>query len=242
MSALLTGCSLSSEVVELGDLVTLNYVGKLEDGKVFDTSLRDVAENPLIQKAGFFVPKRSYTPFTFKVGMGSVIAGFEEGVLGMKIDESKEVVIPPEKGYGLRDETLVEIRPRTFLIDVVESVPKIDIVEETGLTEFEMNQSIEWRDWRARIIAVTNDSVILKNEVTETVINTEIGTIQVKVETGTITQTFTPDPDKVITSDAGSARLSIINDTHFMVDYNHPLAGRTLTFEITLVSIEKADK
>ncbi len=80
--------------VQKGDVVKVDYVGTLDDGTVFDTSLRDAA-----QKAG--LPLRpSYAPLEFTVGAGQMIAGFDSGVVGMKEGEEKTVILPPDQAYG----------------------------------------------------------------------------------------------------------------------------------------------
>lgn len=73
-----------------GDWVSVHYTGKLENGQPFDTSLR------LAPEGRFMVMK----PFTFKLGEKRVIAGWEEGVLGMRVGEKRTLVIPPELAYG----------------------------------------------------------------------------------------------------------------------------------------------
>jgi len=79
-----------------GKIVTVDYIGKFENGTIFDTSLEEVAKD-----AGIYIQGRDYEPFTFVVGEGQVIQGFDEAVLGMKVNETKEVEIPPEKGYSI---------------------------------------------------------------------------------------------------------------------------------------------
>ncbi|MBI2664966.1 FKBP-type peptidyl-prolyl cis-trans isomerase [Candidatus Woesearchaeota archaeon] len=78
-----------------GDEVTLNYIGYFDDGTVFDTSIQE--ENVTSETA--FNESFSYRPFTFRLGQGAVIAGFEEGLIGAKLEEEKIIEVPPEKGY-----------------------------------------------------------------------------------------------------------------------------------------------
>ncbi len=71
----------SGEVAKAGDTVTVNYVGTLEDGTKFDSSI-DRGQ-----------------PFEFTLGQKSVIQGWELGVAGMKVGEKRKLTIPPELGY-----------------------------------------------------------------------------------------------------------------------------------------------
>ena len=63
--------------------VVVNYTGTLEDGSIFDSSLK---------------PGR--TPFTFTLGAGSVIKGWDLGVKGMKVGAKRKLTIPSDLGYG----------------------------------------------------------------------------------------------------------------------------------------------
>ncbi len=95
----------SGEVSVMGDVVCLNYIGSFENGTVFDTNIEDVARD-----AGLYDAARSYAPLCFAIGDGMVIAGFEDGVKGMAVGESKTITVPPEKGYPygqLAGETLI---------------------------------------------------------------------------------------------------------------------------------------
>ena len=71
-----------AQVAQAGDVVTLNYTGTLSDGTKFDSSY-DHGE-----------------PFSFTLGAGEVIKGWDDGIVGMKVGEKKHLVIPPEMGYG----------------------------------------------------------------------------------------------------------------------------------------------
>jgi len=78
-----------------GDIVSIHYVGKFPGGQVFDTSIESEAK-----KSGLHSPARDYKPLQVTLGAGQVIAGFEEAIIGMEVNEEKEVTLPPEKAYG----------------------------------------------------------------------------------------------------------------------------------------------
>jgi len=66
-----------------GMKVSMRYIGKLPNGKVFDSNTKG-------------------KPFTFRLGAGEVIKGWDEGVAGMKVGGERLLIIPPSLGYGSR--------------------------------------------------------------------------------------------------------------------------------------------
>lgn len=98
--------------VEDGDVIEVNYTGRLESGEVFDTSHPEIATNESVPKVPWFSVRTLYQPLEFSVGSGMMIPGFDAGVRGMRINETKTVEIPPEEGYGLHDPSLVQSMPR----------------------------------------------------------------------------------------------------------------------------------
>lgn len=149
-----TGGGANKAVVAAGDTVSVDYKGMLQDGTVFDSS----------EQRG---------PLEFVAGVGKMITGFDDAVLGMAEGEEKTVTLPPEKAYGMPDERRV----------------------------------VEWP----------------KNNFTE--------------------------PDKLVvgqpvpatTSDGAPVEgiIKEIKGNTIVVDFNHPLAGKTLTFWIKIVKIQE---
>jgi FKBP-type peptidyl-prolyl cis-trans isomerase 2 len=79
-----------------GNTVKVHYTGKLEDGTVFDSS-------------------RGRDPLEVTLGTNTVIAGFEQGLIGMEVGDSKTVTIPPEEAYGPhRGELILEVNGSDF--------------------------------------------------------------------------------------------------------------------------------
>ena len=74
-----------------GDTVAVQYVGKLQDGTVFDQSSAHTQVMPGCTKAG---------ELCFTVGAAQMIPGVDEGVVGMKVGGKRLLIIPPTLGYG----------------------------------------------------------------------------------------------------------------------------------------------
>ena len=70
--------------VQPGDKITVHYHGTLTNGKVFDSSYE------------------RNQPFNVQIGVGKVIKGWDQGIVGMCPGEKRQLVIPPELGYGDR--------------------------------------------------------------------------------------------------------------------------------------------
>ncbi|MFH0971437.1 MAG: peptidylprolyl isomerase [Candidatus Micrarchaeota archaeon] len=92
--------------VEKGDIVSVWYLGTLEDGSVFDTNIVEEAK-----KAKTYNSARPYTTLKFVVGTGQMIKGFDDGVLGMKEKETKTVKIPAKEAYGEVNPALLRVYP-----------------------------------------------------------------------------------------------------------------------------------
>ncbi len=134
------------------DKVKVHYKGMLENGDVFDSS-------------------EGKDPLEFTLGKGQVIPGFDKGVEGMKLNESKTINIPSTEAYG-------EVRQ-----ELIHEVPKSQLPEK------------------------------------------------IKPEVGLQLVSKTPDGKQI------PLVVTEVKEDSIIVDANHPLAGRDLTFEVTLVEI-----
>uniref|UniRef100_A0A6M2DY66 peptidylprolyl isomerase n=1 Tax=Xenopsylla cheopis TaxID=163159 RepID=A0A6M2DY66_XENCH len=108
------GCTVKSKN---GDMLTMHYTGTLDDGTKFDSSFdRD-------------------QPFTFQLGSGQVIKGWDQGLLNMCVGERRKLVIPPHLGYGDRGAGNVIPGGATLhfdveLINIGDSPPTTNVFKE----------------------------------------------------------------------------------------------------------------
>ncbi len=72
----------TGETPQTGQTLTVHYTGTLQNGRKFDSSVD------------------RGTPYQFRVGTGSVIKGWDEGLMGMKVGGKRKLIIPPSLGYG----------------------------------------------------------------------------------------------------------------------------------------------
>jgi peptidylprolyl isomerase len=166
---LMAGCT-QTKTAKTGDNVTLDYIGTYDNGTVFDTSIASVA-----QGAGLYNSERTYEPISFVIGNQEVIPGFENGIAGMKVGETKNITISPADAYGDYDPSYIQ------------PVNMSDLVE-AQITPY-VNQTIP---------TIYGDVRVDRIELNQTDYNSSI----------------------------------------VYIDFNHPLAGKTLHFQITLRSVE----
>lgn len=139
-----------SMIVEKGDHVSVDYVGTLDDGTQFDSSI-------------------GRAPLEFDVGAGQMIKGFDSGVVGMKLNETKTVKISAKDAYG-------EVDPKAIIEVNLSDLTKNNITPEVGMKLYAQGQQV----------------TIIK-----------------------------------------------VGSTTATLDFNHPLAGKTLNFKITMLKIIK---
>ncbi len=139
-------------IAQNGNTVTVHYTGTLNDGTQFDSS-------------------RNREPLSFQIGSGQVIPGFNAGLVGMNVGDTKTIVVPHQDAYGPK------------VTDAIQEVPKQRFPGdfEIRIGETIAGQTDDGRNFNAIIVSEQDDTVTL--------------------------------------------------------DFNHPLAGEDLTFEVELMTV-----
>jgi len=118
--------------VASGNTIKIHYHGRLSDGTVFDSS-------------------NGRSPLEFKVGAGSVIKGFDDGVKGMSVGDKKTIEIPFPEAYGPEDPSMIIEFPKRQLPE--------DLHPEIGM-QLNMNNA-SGEQFPVVVTEVNEDSIIL---------------------------------------------------------------------------------
>jgi FKBP-type peptidyl-prolyl cis-trans isomerase 2 len=151
--------------VKKSDFIELDYIGKLKDGRVFDTNIEDVGKKENIQK-------NDYKPLIVCVGENQVVKGLDKNLDGVEAGKDYTFEISAEDAYGKKDPKLVRI--------------------------------------------------VSKNIFTK--------------------QKLNPYPGMQITAEGMMGMVRSVSGGRVFVDFNHPLSGKDLTFDIRVKKIIKEVK
>ena len=231
---------LETPKVKVGSIIKVDYVGSLEDGTVFDTSIKEIGE-----KAGLKRPQ--YDSFQFQVGSGQAIQGFDQGVVGMVVGEKKTLTITPDKAYGNQDPNKILKANREIFIQHITQIStenfknffKADPVVGKEITTQEL-------PWKLKIQKIENSTIYLENLLTNgqkvvlpgTSWESQINSIGESIK---IIQNPKIGDLLSFPTAQGSVMGTIVkvDGTSFSMNTNHPLAGKTLMFEITVREIKQ---
>jgi len=244
VAAIIVGLTVTGKpTAQLNDTVKVDYIGYLADGTVFDTSISEVAavhDN--------LAGKTNLQPLEFVIGEGGLLPKFEDAVVGMNVGQTKTVELKAEDAYGPVQDNLIIQVPREQKIDRYITLNTSEF-KQVFEADPELNKvyNVPGLDWKLKVVELKADSVKSENVVTES------GTVQMpgaswkstitKIDSTKIYLQQTPKIGDVLALPTGISVMrgvvTNVGEVNFTVDMNHPLAGKDLTFKITLVELVK---
>ena len=218
-----------------GDVVEVRYTGSLDSGKVFDSNVKEIAEENNLTKT-------AYPLLKFTLGAGMVIKGFDEGIKDMKIGDEKTVEISPEDAYGVYKAELVETLPdeNEIYMDKYYEISKLLLDEDVKEGDI-----IELDDvlWGSEVVNMTDDIVTVMPAVeVGDVYDLSINANQVRIDEVNednikVIQIVNLEEGAIVRTDKGFGRVIDVGTGFYKIDFNHELAGKKLIFDIKMVSI-----
>ncbi|MFQ6106547.1 MAG: FKBP-type peptidyl-prolyl cis-trans isomerase [Thermoplasmata archaeon] len=263
------------EVVERTDTIEFDYIGSFEDGRVFGTSYKSVADDNVSYPKSLnftYPPDGNFKPVLSTIGGGFIEPGaapflgminkgkaLENALLGMRVGETRMVVLQPEEAYGETNTSRLETR------SLKETIPQYEEMTTTAYSQrfseegppFE-GKSLKDPFWGWDVYVYylnrTNDLVIIRHNPApgmvvrpytnwETLVENVDSTANGGLGEITVRHELAPEDANRVLGDSIHERFIVasvdLNDGTFVADFNDERAGKILYLRITLVSISR---
>jgi FKBP-type peptidyl-prolyl cis-trans isomerase 2 len=229
------------DIVQPADLVAVDYTVTDPQGRNIYSTRPEIYSRMDERYADLFGQAGTATGTeTVLAGYSGIFPGSGHAVLGLRRGEQRTVRVPPDKGFGPRDEDKIKqyarqrALPKTAVLTVDAFLERFGTAPESGKT---VNLSPYFH---SRVTGVADGIVHFENVVDEgKLIEDVFGKTVVTIEADRIIASLDPTVGAPFIADDKKGVVSGKDDTHFFVDYNHPLAGQDLTFDVTVKDLEK---
>ncbi len=233
-------------IVQDNDLVDVHYTVSLSDGSLIYTNVEKTGSSPdhspdHLWVNGYHRPKTFY-PETIIAGSKASFPGLKKLVTGMSPGESKKAALQSVDAFGERDSRLVVEFPavRNVPMFTSESVAKmVKHSHQFPKPGFTFNYG---QYFRATVDEVLEDTVRLKLEPKNTTINEPFGTVRIIEEGDEFLLRLKAEIGKVFHWQGKKGVVKGADENSFIVDFNHPLAGREIQYDIKVISVVKASE
>ena len=121
--------------LEKGSLILVDYTAKVKDtNDIFDTTREEEAK-----KTNFYDPTHKYEPRIVSIGESWVLKGLDEALSNANVGDKLNIEVPPEKGFGKRDDSKIRMIPQRKLGDKADEVgvgDEIEIENRRGIVRY----------------------------------------------------------------------------------------------------------
>ncbi|MHC1729275.1 MAG: thioredoxin fold domain-containing protein [Syntrophobacteraceae bacterium] len=227
--------------VQEGDLAKVNYTVMSETGELISTTEASVAQDTALRKSPQYIAPKEFAPEEVLAGKPGLPVGLGDVAVGMVTGEKKKFTLSPDKAYGTHDPNKkmdipsVQTMPKTIRMspeDYVQRFHSFPVVgKQVGITPF----------FNAIILEVAEGSALLEcmprhGERYEE----SFGITEVKVEGETVRMILTPRLGAPFEVQGNKGRIVSADGNAFTVDFNNPLAGKSVVLDLQVVSLTKA--
>src|SRR6266571_5593556 len=241
-----------------GDRVQVDYVGRFaENGLVFDTSIRSIGQdNASYPKAFMFAWREGYSPLPVTIGSGGVVPGFDVGIQGLAIGDSRTIVVPPALGYGPADPAKIFVKP------LFESVPVRLTMDTSSFVATYQTAAVSGTNvtdpfwgWTATVSVAGTIVTVTNSPIPGQLVrpyggwDAQVVSIDDAANGGqgviSVHHLLTPAMvDRVGQKDSGGTVVFVVTAVDpvagtYTLNYNTPTKGRTLVFQVTMRSITR---
>lgn len=230
------------DLIQTGDLVTINVTSRTEDGRLMYTTVAEINSN----EGQTWIPGHAKServhPVEVIAGESGGFPGVNNAVIGMHMNEKKITTILAEDAFGESDPKKIKEYPSIRKVPKFVEVRPRDFVKQYGIFPVVGNQ-IDFNPYLdARIREVSEQKAVLEiNAKPETEIEqASYGTTQVVSENDTFIIRLTPEIGKEFEAGNEQGWITKVGEDRFTVDFNHPAAGKTIVLEVEVLDFTKA--
>ena len=227
--------------IDTGDLVTVHYTLKLENGEMIFTTDESIAGDGTTPKAEWFQAPASYGPEEVLAGNDNTRHELAENLVGMSDGEEKQVILPPEKGFGPHDSKQVASYSRIKKIPKLARVRAADYVSRFGAFPA-VDQEVNFVPYfKSRVVTVDPNSVVMEALAEDGQrIEESFGVTTIRLDGKTVLIDLDPRVGAPFNLKGKWGVISEKDEQSFSVDFNHPAAGQSITMDIKVVAVTKA--
>ncbi|MCK4528397.1 FKBP-type peptidyl-prolyl cis-trans isomerase [candidate division WOR-3 bacterium] len=228
--------------VQKGDLARVNYTARcFSDDKVFRTTLAEVAGDPDIKKAAWYEEPESFSPEDILAGEKASMPGLGEAVLGMSAGEKRMITLTPEKAYGPPDPRKMMKLPTIKRMSEVISMSAQEYVQKFRFLPVVGKEVNLVPYFKTRVIEITERRVTLEHLAKDgEQVQESFGTTEIHSDGKEIFIKLVPRIGAPFEVKGRKGRIISTDGSAFTVDFNNPLAGKTIVIDLKVVSITRA--
>jgi FKBP-type peptidyl-prolyl cis-trans isomerase 2 len=229
-------------VVQKDDLVELDYIVSLGDGRIVATTMAAVFSDPIRKMIDEFMSPKSFEPLMIRAGEAGAFPGLSDNVLGMRVGQKRQVELTPGQAFGAHDPRMIGQYRKTRLVSKTITISADDYLNRFGSLPL-VDQEVAYNPYlNARVEKIDGKTAVLKLMSRGETFSENYGSVHVKEDGDEFAIVLNPTLGARFTLQNRRGRIIADDGIHFIVDYNHPLAGETLYLEITLVSLSKPSR
>lgn len=228
--------------IQPGDIVTINIVARTEDGKLINTTLSSVANQQSQTWVRGFGPGKRFHPVDVIAGEPNEFPGINEVLIGMQKGEKRIQTIPVEKAFQAADPQKITKYPSVRRVPKHAQVKPLDFIRQYHIFPVVGNQ-ISFNPYlNAKIVAVRPDMAILdlSRKPDDEIQQKSYGTTRVTLKDDEFIIRLTPKVGALFEVDKKKGWITEATGETFTVDFNHPMAGKSMVLQVEVLDFIKA--
>lgn len=231
------------KTIKAGDMVKVDYTMSLEDGTIVYSTRSDVAKDPVRKKMTGYVEPKTFGAEEVIAGKPARLPGVGQSVVGMIKGERKEVKLSPESAFGPSDPGKIQTHPTVRNMPFVVRMAPAEFVGRFRVFPIQEKEVQFAPFMKARVKEISENFAVLEMIVRDGQKHEETyGSVDVRRNGDEVVATLTPVIGASLKTAGGEGRITGADGKNFTVDFNSPLAGKTIVLNLEVTAVTPASE